>query len=193
MALIQCPNCKRDINDSSLYCSFCGERILPEKNINGGHIIQCQNCKKEIPTGSQYCSFCGHKIVSDNPHVIATKTEKRILPQCPNCKRDVAYTSEKCPYCGHKLIPQKPPEESRLITCPNCGHDIVRTSEKCGYCGFQLKTTKYIKGEEDEGKSKFEEFQEGCAGCNKGLFQFGCGLTLLMALLGLLLFILGII
>lgn len=48
-------------------------------------------------------------------------------------------------------------------------------------------------GEEDMEKSKFEEFEEGCSGCNKGLFQFGCAMTLLMALIGLLLFLLGIL
>lgn len=154
--------------------------------------IQCPNCKKDIDDASQYCSFCGHKVVNEKPKIVPQRIKERHLPQCPNCKRDVAYTSEQCPYCGYKLIPQKPPEESRLIGCPNCGRDIVRTSTKCAYCGFRLKPTTYIE-EEDEGKSKFEEFKEGCSGCNKGLFQFGCGMTLLMALLGLLLFALGIL
>lgn len=155
-------------------------------------LIQCPNCKKDIDDASQYCSYCGNKLVSDKVEIEPQKNHNRNLPKCPNCKRDVAFTSEKCPYCGHKLVPQKPPEESRLIGCPNCGRDIVRTSTKCAYCGLRLKPTTYIE-EEDEEKSKFEEFQEGFSGCNKGLFQFGCGMTLLMALLGLLLLALGIL
>jgi len=154
--------------------------------------IQCPNCKKDIDDASQYCSFCGHKLVRDKVEIVSQRIIERHLPQCPNCKKDVAYTSEKCSYCGYKLIPQNPPEESRLIVCPNCRRDIVRTSTKCAYCGFRLKQITYNE-QKDKGKSSFDEFQEGCAGCNKGLFQFGCAMTLLMALLGLLLLALGIL
>ena len=159
-------------------------------------LIQCPKCKKNIDDASQYCSYCGHKIVPDIVEIEAKKNRKRNLPICPNCEKEVAFTSEKCPYCGHKLVPQKPPEESRFIECPNCGRDIVRTSEKCTYCGFRLNPTAFREEDDDDngdGKSMFKEFQKGCSGCNKGLFQLGCGMTLLMVLLGLLLFLLGII
>jgi len=154
--------------------------------------IQCPNCQKNIPDTSQYCSYCGYKTIPEKIQIAPQRIIERNLPQCPNCKKDVAYTSEKCSYCGYKLIPQNPPEESRLIVCPNCRRDIVRTSTKCAYCGFRLKQITYIE-QKDKGKSSFDEFQEGCAGCNKGLFQFGCAMTLLMALLGLLLLALGIL
>jgi formylmethanofuran dehydrogenase subunit E len=43
---------------------------------------------------------------------------------------------------------------------------------------------------EEKQKSGFEKFQEGLEGCSKDSFQFGCGCTVLMAILAILFFIL---
>lgn len=181
----------KKLNGICEFCPRCGYK-KDTLAITESHVILCPECKKEIDADSKFCSYCGHKIIPKPPKIQEIPKPKRQLPQCPNCKRDVANTSEQCPYCGHKLIPKKPPEESYLIKCPNCSRDIVGTSVKCPYCGFRLKPLTFNE-EVDKEKSAFEEFQEGCAGCNKSLFQFGCGMTLLMALIGLLLLVLGIL
>lgn len=159
--------------------------------------MYCKECGKGIEDNSKFCLYCGSKVSIEKILEPPQEVEKILFPKCPNCKRDVTYTWKRCLYCGSELVPQKEPEKSYLIQCPKCKRDITRTSENCPYCSYLMRGPK-IKDDDDDDDDEnrefnFDTFQKGLAGCNKGLFQFGLAMTLLMALLGLLLYVLGII
>lgn len=54
MAII-CPNCRKEIEDDSDYCSSCGIRI-------DDFIKNCPNCGKKIDIDAMFCNHCGVKI-----------------------------------------------------------------------------------------------------------------------------------
>jgi len=76
-----------------------------------------------------------------------------------------------------------------LILCPECHNGISDQADRCPHCGYLLKPMGNFYSEEKQ-KSGFEKFQEGLEGCSKDSFQFGCGCTVLMAILAILFFIL---
>ena len=103
MTLIQCPNCKKDIDDTSPYCPNCGHKKVPDKveivaqPIQKRHLTQCPNCKRDVAFTSEKCPYCGQKLI---PQKI--QEEKGII-QCPSCTKNIMSTTEKCPYCGLRL------------------------------------------------------------------------------------------
>lgn len=55
MAIIQCPECGKEISDKAKKCVHCGiilaEEVLPKKF--------CSDCGKEVPIDAAECSYCG--------------------------------------------------------------------------------------------------------------------------------------
>src|SRR5450759_1801136 len=123
---MQCPNCKKEIPDTSQFCSFCGQELVPDKiqiapkGIKERHLPQCPNCKRDVAYTSEKCPYCGHKLVPQK-----APEEKHII-QCPKCKRDITNTSEKCPYCGYCLTPESfaEKEEMRESNFKNFGENL---------------------------------------------------------------------
>ncbi|KAH3738445.1 hypothetical protein DPMN_045079 [Dreissena polymorpha] len=72
-----CSKCKRDIEESSLYCCFCGTATTG----------QCNNCKRSIKSFYVYCPACG-KSTSSQKHV------------CDSCGNEVDELGNCCPHCG---------------------------------------------------------------------------------------------
>lgn len=52
MALINCPNCGKEISDKAPVCPACGYVFNEEK-------IVCKECGAEIPAGAGFCPNCG--------------------------------------------------------------------------------------------------------------------------------------
>ncbi len=51
-----CPNCSKEISDTSKFCRFCGKRVE-----NG---IYCEKCGASLETDSLFCSKCGTPVSS---------------------------------------------------------------------------------------------------------------------------------
>lgn len=50
-----CPNCKKQINDDSSFCQYCGSKIVVEN--------KCPHCGAHpLPKDSKFCPDCGHRI-----------------------------------------------------------------------------------------------------------------------------------
>ena len=103
MSQISCPNCSKDIDDASQYCSYCGHKLVPDKveikakKPHKRKLPICPNCEKEVAFTSEKCPYCGHKLVPQKEPV-----EKEII-QCPQCSRNIIITAQRCPYCKFQL------------------------------------------------------------------------------------------
>lgn len=54
-----CPNCKKQINDDSSFCQYCGSKIVVEN--------KCPHCGAHpLPKDSKFCPDCGHRIEQKN-------------------------------------------------------------------------------------------------------------------------------
>lgn len=111
MSQIRCPKCKKNIDDTSQYCSFCGHKlvhekveIVPQQN-KQRHLPQCPNCKRDVAYTSEKCSYCGQKLTPQKA------PEGKEIIECPKCKRNIISTAERCPYCKFRLRKKTVEEE----------------------------------------------------------------------------------
>lgn len=51
---MNCVKCGATLNEGSLFCSQCGEKVVPEKRI-------CASCGNELKENEKFCSQCGTK------------------------------------------------------------------------------------------------------------------------------------
>lgn len=75
---MQCPKCKKEIDDNSLKCAFCGMRVASV----------CKDCGKINPITAQECSNC-HKI---------------LLKICSECGSANFPNAKVCRKCGFEFI-----------------------------------------------------------------------------------------
>lgn len=61
-----CPSCGRPVEEGSVFCIYCGSRIVPEEPVTepepAEDVIICANCGKEIPADSAFCVYCGSPV-----------------------------------------------------------------------------------------------------------------------------------
>lgn len=65
---MQCPYCHYEVEQNSVFCKNCGEKILPSKKeepVSSPPIV-CPFCQKEIDADSVYCEHCGKQIQNNN-------------------------------------------------------------------------------------------------------------------------------
>ncbi|KAH3738401.1 hypothetical protein DPMN_045034 [Dreissena polymorpha] len=96
-----CSTCKRDIEESSLYCCFCGTATAG----------QCNNCKRSIKSYYMYCPACGK----------STSSQKNVCDSCENEVDELGscylhYESEKLKIENVTVEPEVDKSDS-LLTC----------------------------------------------------------------------------
>lgn len=57
MAMIQCPECGKEISDKAKKCIHCGEVFIEEKPANGE--IRCSECGAVLAETDEICPHCG--------------------------------------------------------------------------------------------------------------------------------------
>ena len=107
MALINCPECSREISDKAVACLHCGCPI--EKSVSGKPVIdpnglmtlypgtiRCNGCNHVYPIERSYCPGC--KAINDqNPkiekaeNIQTPKIESETAVICPKCKAKNTY------------------------------------------------------------------------------------------------------
>jgi RNA polymerase subunit RPABC4/transcription elongation factor Spt4 len=103
MALINCPECQKEISDKVKICIHCGYPLISEHsndNTPKMPIITCPECKKEISDKDKACPHCGYPLVSESAsditqNVEVTDTTKIIATTDKTQKVEAAGTSKK--------------------------------------------------------------------------------------------------
>lgn len=84
MAMIECPNCRRQISDKAPKCVHCGIAFVAEEK------ILCAECGAELQEGLAICSVCGCPVETDSC------TKESGIARPVNAKRaDVGRKSKK--------------------------------------------------------------------------------------------------
>ena len=55
---MKCPKCKEEIENNSMYCPHCGDKL----NLNNS--IYCPNCGELTESDKKFCSNCGYNFVN---------------------------------------------------------------------------------------------------------------------------------
>lgn len=126
MALVQCPECSKEVSDKATTCIHCGYPLRDSL----GFAQHCHCCKREIPQASEYCPYCGEKIRESERNSSSADAEKptsimayaeeeaqkaRLRKTAPSQTREAAY------------YPPSSPSEAR---CPKCGSTSLSVSRK---------------------------------------------------------------
>lgn len=135
MALIECPECGKNISDKAEICIGCGfpikehlnqvelERVEEEKVKRE---FFCDACNQQNEIGSDYCVYCGNRLTQYNKTSSATK-EGTISKECYT---PASYDIEEKQFNGiykYTLFGGK-----QEVYCPRCG------SENCSHYQEQV-------------------------------------------------------
>ncbi|WP_159453507.1 double zinc ribbon domain-containing protein [Geoanaerobacter pelophilus] len=136
MALINCPECSREISNKAVSCPHCG---FPLPELIAAYT--CKFCNKEFPFSDELCPHCGfynaqrHSKKQGVP--TATTTAKKNGKggiKCPRCKTKDTYTTDNKGFGLGKaaiggvlmgpvgLLGGLIGSKQTMLTCLNCGH-----------------------------------------------------------------------
>lgn len=66
MALIKCPECRKEISDKAIVCPQCGKTAAcVDPALEDAKSVICEECGAEIPEGAAACPNCGNPVSSD--------------------------------------------------------------------------------------------------------------------------------
>ena len=84
----ECRNCKKQYDDSSMFCIECGSKLEPVVV----YASYCPKCGAGQTADAIFCTNCGSKVVEE------IKEDK-----CPGCGRVAEEGTIFCPECGTKI------------------------------------------------------------------------------------------
>ena len=139
MALIKCPECKKDISDKATACIHCGYPIV--------------NIQQEILNTVQLQSHSEIKETVDDTSLgftLFSLDDNNVNLECNKCSK--VYKYDKKVYFSQ--VSDKKCILHKDISCPNCGnkdHDKLNVARRtCGYIG----TNFWNKGRTQEIKER---------------------------------------
>ena len=65
MALINCPNCGKEVSDKAKACPNCEHKLIENVDEKKESIIICDDCGFEIPLDNEACPNCGCPISTE--------------------------------------------------------------------------------------------------------------------------------
>ena len=78
MALINCPNCNKEISDKAKVCVGCGHRLVNEVE-TVETMVNCPECGVIIDTLADVCSNCGYPLNTFQTKTEETKKQKNVF------------------------------------------------------------------------------------------------------------------
>lgn len=97
MALINCPNCGKEVSNRAASCPSCGYdlSVLHESEDKSAPIITCEDCGAEIPSSAEVCPNCGCPTMQESEPEAPQKVEvtKVNLPKIKNRKTAIIAIS----------------------------------------------------------------------------------------------------
>lgn len=159
MALINCPDCGKEVSDKAPACIHCGfplTSVDDTKTDEKKHLKFCENCKNHFfPNFDDdcqvtECSVCGNKLLDTD----LSYEEYKKLPKtkrCIKCKRNYPKIFIKCPKCHNQLIKKNKNQQSQVshVTSQNKTENADKTP-KCPTCGStnisKISTGKKVVG-----------------------------------------------
>jgi hypothetical protein len=82
---MNCPQCKKSVEDNDKFCAFCGAALIPDKTTPKEDGNKCKKCGEPIYENDKFCGFCGESVLHEpaapkksdappekNPHILAT-------------------------------------------------------------------------------------------------------------------------
>lgn len=114
MALIYCPECRKEISDQATQCPNCGVPIKKEKKF-------CQHCGEQIDKECVVCPKCGKQVAeiggNDRNIIINNSSSASAFASANAAVRPIVYGRPKnkwvafflClfTFCGHKFYEGK--------------------------------------------------------------------------------------
>ena len=108
MAFIKCPECGKEVSDSSIFCNNCGRSLLEtvadvtsEQGFSEQISAKSDNDAKKGRKKNLYCTNCGAVLSSfkrcDNCGIRAYNKAQKY---CRYCGREMTGSSKKCQFCG---------------------------------------------------------------------------------------------
>lgn len=134
MAIITCPECKKEISDKSISCVFCGcpssywkngTIIVDDSNMQNNNRINetkmCINCGSIVLSQYHSCPNCGynfdtHELYTNTTHG-NSEVNKDII-SCPRCKSTAITTGSR----GFSLVWGFLGSGSTVNRCGKCGY-----------------------------------------------------------------------
>lgn len=126
------------------------EKVKESMNSEEKKSIYCSNCGEKLIPNSKFCNYCGTP--TEN-----TKNEKNIVEEKKNeassreelTERKMVYDGKihKCPNCGEVL-------ESFIKSCPSCGYEIREMKNSLSLNAFveKLQEIEYSRPQENKRK-----------------------------------------
>ena len=118
MALMNCPECKKDMSDTLNACPHCGFKIIqtkldatPTTTTVSSNNTFCANCGKPYYKGANKCPYCKTKNIKSQPVVQSglNSNQSKSMIKC-ECGKVYSIYTKKCPDCNkvnanYKKIP----------------------------------------------------------------------------------------
>ena len=97
MALIKCPECKKEISDKSKTCIHCGCPVENETK------YYCEECGKKILKTDKVCSNCGCPINLEKKQNKSNFLKEKLSKYLNNIKTKNKKTIINCYWCFDKF------------------------------------------------------------------------------------------
>ena len=111
-----CKKCKKEIDDDSKFCIYCGEKFINK-----------QTKKPKEKKGKELSKKMYSVKGEDDNQVVDEKLIKAFI-NCRSCEKQIPKNSKFCPFCGEKIITK----------CFKCGADLIEYAQFCNICGIKF-------------------------------------------------------
>lgn len=136
MALINCPECKKEVSDKALSCPNCGCPIVTQElSTSTSNAIECPKCHSTQTVVQK--RGVDAKVASDACCLSIIFGPFALLCAAPQANE----TQIACLKCGHKWEPssQLKPDKKSKDNCPYCGQKRSSVDDKfCFHCQRHL-------------------------------------------------------
>ena len=78
MALINCPNCNKEISDKAKVCVGCGHKLVDDINTENA-MINCPECDVITDTLTDTCPNCGYPLSTIQTKIEETQKDKKVF------------------------------------------------------------------------------------------------------------------